>query len=120
MGLLPPYYTTTNLSRKRKKLKKTTAQLRAETKHAEFLKRLRNKHPSPQNEGEVAKTVSKANPEASPQTKEHEFYDPSMAKKESKVYTGTEIIGIATMHKSNAIPVRGKKQAEEISKMRRN
>ena len=47
------------------------------------------------------------------------FYDPSMAKKEEKVYTGTEIIGIAQMHKSNLIPIRGKKQAEDIAKMRR-
>jgi len=42
-----------------------------------------------------------------------------MAKKEPSVYTGTVIIGIAQMHKSNAVPVRGKKQAEEISRMRR-
>ena len=28
--------------------------------------------------------------------------------------TGTEIIGIAQMHKSNAVPVRGKKQATEV------
>ena len=47
-------------------------------------------------------------------------YDPSMAKKEEKVYTGTEIIGIAQMHKSNAVPVRGKKQATEVATMRRN
>ena len=48
------------------------------------------------------------------------FYDPSMAKKEENVYTGTEIIGIAQMHKSNAVPVRGKKQATEVATMRRN
>ena len=47
------------------------------------------------------------------------FYDPSMAKKEEKVYTGTEIIGIAQMHKSNAVPIRNKKSAEEVAKMRR-
>ena len=39
---------------------------------------------------------------------------------EPKVYTGDLIVGVATMHKSNAVPVmRGTKQAEEISKMRR-
>jgi len=43
-----------------------------------------------------------------------------MAKKEENLYTGTEIIGIAQMHKSNAVPVRGKKQATEIANMRRN
>ena len=37
-----------------------------------------------------------------------------------KEYTGDLIVGIATMHKSNAVPVmRGTKHAEEIAKMRR-
>jgi hypothetical protein len=40
-------------------------------------------------------------------------------KKESPKYTGTLIKGIATMHKSNAVPVINQKQAEEISSMRR-
>jgi hypothetical protein len=35
------------------------------------------------------------------------------------VYTGTLIKGIATMHKSNAVPIINEKQAIEISKMRR-
>ena len=43
-----------------------------------------------------------------------------MSKKEEKIYTGNEIMGIAQMHKSNAIPIRGKKQAIEIANMRRN
>tara|TARA_B100000085_G_scaffold73518_1_gene66001 strand:- start:4472 stop:4660 length:189 start_codon:yes stop_codon:yes gene_type:complete len=43
----------------------------------------------------------------------------STAKKEPNVYTGTLIKGIATMHKSNAVPVMNQKQAEEISKMGR-
>lgn len=36
-----------------------------------------------------------------------------------KVYTGTNIVGIATMHKSNAVPVFSAEDAVEISKMRR-
>jgi len=36
-----------------------------------------------------------------------------------KVYTGTKVIGIATMHKSNAVPVFCAEDAVEISKMRR-
>ena len=36
-----------------------------------------------------------------------------------KVYTGTMVKGIATMHKSNAVPVIDQKQAEEIARMRR-
>jgi hypothetical protein len=36
-----------------------------------------------------------------------------------KVYTGTKVKGIATMHKSNAVPVFSDDEAVEISKMRR-
>ena len=36
-----------------------------------------------------------------------------------KVYTGTKVKGIATMHKSNAVPVFSDQEALEISKMRR-
>lgn len=37
----------------------------------------------------------------------------------NKVYTGTLIKGIATMHKSNAVPVFNNQDAIDISKMRR-
>lgn len=46
-------------------------------------------------------------------------YTARMAKRKVNKYTGDVIIGIATMHKSNAVPVTNKKNAEEISKMRR-
>jgi hypothetical protein len=36
-----------------------------------------------------------------------------------KVYTGTKVLGIATMHKSNAVPVFSDEEAVDISKMRR-
>ena len=36
-----------------------------------------------------------------------------------KVYTGTKVMGIATMHKSNAVPVFNSEEAVEISSMRR-
>ena len=36
-----------------------------------------------------------------------------------KVYTGTKIIGIGTMHKSNAVPIFSDQQAKDISTMRR-
>lgn len=36
-----------------------------------------------------------------------------------KVYTGTAIKGIGTMHKSNAVPIFTDEQAVEISRMRR-
>lgn len=36
-----------------------------------------------------------------------------------KVYTGNKILGIGTMHKSNAVPIFSDEQAVEISRMRR-
>lgn len=41
-------------------------------------------------------------------------------KREAQRYTGTYIIGAATMHKSNCIPITNKEQAIEVSQMRRN
>lgn len=37
----------------------------------------------------------------------------------AKVYSGTKVIGIATMHKSNAVPVFSNEEAVDISTMRR-
>jgi hypothetical protein len=36
-----------------------------------------------------------------------------------KVYTGTKVKGIGTMHKSNAVPIFSDEEAVDISKMRR-
>jgi hypothetical protein len=39
--------------------------------------------------------------------------------KPSQVYTGTKVKGIATMHKSNAVPVFSNEEAQDIARMRR-
>ena len=41
------------------------------------------------------------------------------AVQKSKIYTGTKVKGIATMHKSNAVPVFSDDEAKDISSMRR-
>lgn len=41
------------------------------------------------------------------------------ALKAPNVYTGTKVKGIATMHKSNAVPVFSDEEAVDISRMRR-
>ena len=118
MHMLPVYYTTTN-TRKRKAGKKTQSQLAAERDHKKFLKKMgigtRSSVGLEQRSSKPWVTGSSPVESAKPKV----VYDSSMAKKEEKVYTGTEIIGIAQMHKSNAVPVRGKKQATEIANMRR-
>ena len=45
---------------------------------------------------------------------------PIAGKKKANVYTGTEIVGIGTLHKSNMVPVRAdSNDAKEIARMRR-
>ena len=143
MHLLPVYYSTTS-TKKRKKKNKTKSLIAAEKEHEKFLKRMgigsrssvgsEQRSSKPQVAGSSpagianSRSVGKSgNPphlgcgdrrfESS--RSDQVFYDPSMAKKEEKVYTGTEIMGIAQMHKSNAVPIRNKKSAEEVAKMRR-
>lgn len=41
------------------------------------------------------------------------------ALKPSKAYTGTKMIGIGTLHKSNAVPVFSTEEAGEMARMRR-
>lgn len=43
----------------------------------------------------------------------------SNTKRDEKVYTGDRLMGIATMHKSNMVPVFKREDAEDIAKMRR-
>ena len=143
MHLLPVYYSTTN-TRKRKQKKKSASVLEAERKHAKFLKKMGvgsrssvgSEHRSSKPRVTGSSPVESANSRSLAQSgsapalgaggqrfessNSDQFYNPTMAKKEENVYTGTEIIGIAQMHKSNAVPVRGKKQATEVANMRRN
>jgi len=43
----------------------------------------------------------------------------TVASKPSPRYTGTKVLGIGTMHKSNAVPIFSDDEAKEISSMRR-
>ena len=122
MHLLPVYYTNTN-TKKRKKKNKTKALLTAEKEHQEFLKRMgvgqsKNKRSVAQ-PGSASALGAEGRRFESYRSDQKPGWDPSMAKKQANVYTGTEIIGIAQMHKSNAVPIRGKKAAVEVAKMRR-
>lgn len=55
----------------------------------------------------------------SPSIPSGDTYDTFVAAKREKVYTGTKLLGIATMHKSNAVPVFSQEDAEDIARMRR-
>ena len=66
--------------------------------------------------------VYKLSVPAGRETVRHPSLDTGMGtatKAAPKVYTGDKMLGIATLHKSNAVPVFNSKEAVEISKMRR-
>lgn len=146
MHLVGPYMTTTNY-RKRKQKKLTDNQRqKLEIEWRAYNKRMRqmNCHNAQfenfddyvlytrgQYKSKVQKSVENSvyNPHENAsycrETKNYPSLSNNIAgyapKKESTKYTGDLIVGIATMHKSNAVPVmRGTQQAQEIAQMRRN
>jgi hypothetical protein len=142
MHLLPVYYSTTN-TRKRKQKKKSKSALDAERKHVKFLKKMGYKGPVVQRSEPAAHNgvVVGSNPAgptkrsvAQPGSasalgaegrkfescRSDQFYNSSSAKKDEKVYSGErKLLGIATMHKSNMVPVFSTEDAEALAKMRR-
>ena len=149
MHLLPVYYSTTN-TRKRKQKKKTASVLEAERQHNKFLKKMgigtrssvgveqRSSKPwvtgsSPVEctndmggcssvHGRADASQTSGQEFDSPHLRQDQFYHKSSAKPEPNVYSGERrLIGIATMHKSNSVPIfeDNKELATEIAKMRR-
>ena len=116
MHLLPAYYTTTN-TKKRKKKKKTKALIAAEKQHEKFLKRMGVNKPK----ARVAQTVEQliCNHQVEGSIPSSGTIPTNCPKPEPKVYTGDEIVGIAQMHKSNAVPIRRTQAAVDIAHMRR-
>lgn len=113
----------TSLNQKRRKSqKKTQRQLAAQVEHEAYLKKLG-----------VGKTVLPTDakgrrlginplPDLSTGTRVTSDTVPGNGNaRRVNQYTGDELLGIATMHKSNAVPVRkdSKDAAKEISSMRR-
>jgi hypothetical protein len=149
MHLLPVYYSTTN-TRKHKQKKKSKSLLEAERKHNKFLKKMgigtrssvgveqRSSKPwvtgsSPVEctndmggcssvHGRADASQTSGQEFDSPHLRQDQFYHKSSAKPEPNVYSGErKLIGIATMHKSNSVPIfeDNKELATEIAKMRR-
>jgi hypothetical protein len=113
------YTTNAEERRTRGKKRKSKSLLKAEAKHAQFLKRM--------GVGDLQRNISV--PAAEPAYARPSPSVPSLgscsgttAKPAPKVYRGErKLLGVATMHKSNMVPVFADKpeEAAEIAKMRR-
>lgn len=140
MHLVGPYLTTTNYRRRKGKV--TQAQMNRWTEGYRDRCKLNKRLGLPKmsfdeyvdmlhGRVKVEKKFSTLKPSADPvmeRIRQHKEQYPSLggfgssdatAKKEPQKYTGTLIKGIATMHKSNAVPVINDEQMKDISKMRR-
>ena len=125
MHLVGPYMTTTSY-KKRKAKNKTKKMLEAEAKHDKWLRKM-NAHPE-----QIAESKKKnANvsilsvPDYSSSGNSIPTSDVipggSTAPAERQIYSGERrLLGVATMHKSNMVPVFDSKDAKDIARMRRN
>ncbi len=120
MALLPSMYTTNAVRRRTQAAKpKSKSLLKAEAKHAQFLKRM--------GVGDLRRKITVPAPEPayarpSPDIPSMNSLSGATAKREAKVYGGERrLLGVATMHKSNMVPVFADKpeDATEIARMRR-
>lgn len=113
----------TSLNQKRRRSqKKTQQQLAAEAEHEAYLKRLGVGRASLPVDKKGRRLGINPLPDLStgPRVTSDAVPGNGNARRVNQ-YTGDELLGIATMHKSNAVPVRkdSKDAAKEISSMRR-
>ena len=104
---------------KRKTKNQTQALIAAKQKHNKWLRKM-GVHPDQLKLRE--KSIGKSLPDYSTECKSIPTSDrigPIEGKRAAKVYSGDYIIGIATMHKSNLVPVGRGNNAEDFAKMRR-
>ena len=126
MHLVGPYMTTTKYNRKKSNRKKTAKQLKAETEHEKFMRKMGVSQE--QLEGKLYDKYGKRK-----SVNERPDYDTGPrvtsdkiagngVRKESHTYSGErQLLGIATMHKSNMVPIFAdkKEDAKDIASMRR-
>ena len=125
MHLVGPYMTTTSY-KKRKAKNKTKKMLEAEAKHDKWLRKM-NAHP--EQIAESKKKNANVSILSVPDYRTSGNSVPtsdvipggSTGPKERLVYSGERrLLGVATMHKSNMVPVFDSKDAKDIARMRRN
>lgn len=107
-------------NRSKKKRKPNAKQRELQSEWEAMLKKYEPKKPiaKTKDEGWTYSLGSPARRET-PKIPSHPFTAGACTKAPDKVYTGTAIKGIGTMHKSNAVPIFTDEQAIEIATMRR-
>ena len=122
MGMMPVYFTTTSYKKRKKQKFTTAAAAQRSRENQESWKNILLSHGvkkvSKNRQSLQRKPVSYRGSELPRIPSVKHTWEPC-TKPADKVYTGDAIVGISTMHKSNAVPVFNKQAAIDISKMRR-
>ena len=129
MHLLPPMYSTTGKKKGKKKFASSEAKRKSEQLDKEW-KELLKRQGIEQEEKKRKRALSAESltsvyslkiPEGRNTTAHLKSVDTggNATLSPPKVYTGTKVKGIATMHKSNAVPIFSDEQAVDIARMRR-
>lgn len=125
MHLVGPYMTTTKYNSKNKATKNKKV-LTAQAEHAAWLKKMGvddaslEKRAVKNKNGRRVSIHDIPDYNCGPRVTSDKVAENGPAK-ERKIYTGNELAGIATMHKSNAVPIRkdNKQAAIDVANMRR-
>ena len=116
MHLLGPWMTTSVYKRKRRKKKVSAKEQQLRLAHQKYINKLGYK-PTGQSYRHEFPDYGKSDISTPTSDRIVPFQD---WKKESIKYTGNELAGIGTLHKSNMVPVRkDSNDAKNIAKMRR-
>lgn len=114
----------TSLNTKKRKVKRKPGWEKAQAEHDAWLRKM-NAHPDQLKEikrefktYEFKESFSRTT-ESYPSLSTSDSFRGSTAKTEPKQYTGDQIVGIATLHKSNMVPVSRGDNPEIYAKMRR-
>lgn len=104
-----------------KKRKQNAKQRELQASWEAMLKKYTTKKIVPRKEQSLSDVYSLGTPACreTPKIPSLPFTAGPCTKAPDKVYTGTAIKGIGTMHKSNAVPIFSDEQAVDIAKMRR-
>lgn len=140
MHLVGPYMTTTNYKKRKQKKLTDNQRLKLEQEWRAYNKRMRQQNCHSAQFEQFEQYLSYLRGEHKPRQTKFEKYVPSQTyrretpnypslsnsidgfapRKESQQYTGDLIVGIGTMHKSNAVPImRGTNEAKDLANMRR-
>ncbi len=116
MHLLGPWVTSTVYNRKRRKKKVSAKEQQLRLNHQKFISKLGYK---PTGQSYRQEFPDYGNTDNSTPTSDR-IVPFNSWKKTTKEYTGDQLAGIGTLHKSNMVPVRkDSNDAKEIAKMRR-